>query len=61
VGLFLSGDMQKTRRCPYCGKSVNLQKAIRVAQAETAMEASELLKQLKTLNKNANQASFRIV
>jgi ribosomal protein S27AE len=47
-GLFLAGHTQKTKICPYCGKSVNLQKALCVAQAENSLEASEFLKQLKT-------------
>ncbi|MGD6935157.1 MAG: DUF1922 domain-containing protein [Candidatus Bathyarchaeia archaeon] len=47
-GLVLAGSRQKTKICPYCGKNINLQKAQRVAQAENAMEASEILKQLKT-------------
>jgi hypothetical protein len=48
----LAGSMQKTKTCPYCGKSVNLQRAQRLAKASSAMEASEMLKQLK-----AKQAS----
>jgi len=50
TGLFLAGHMQKTKICPYCGKSVNLQKAGCVAQAANSIEASEILKQLKTKN-----------
>ncbi|MCL1977466.1 MAG: DUF1922 domain-containing protein [Candidatus Bathyarchaeota archaeon] len=46
-GLVLAGESQKTKACPYCSKNINLQKAQRVAQAANAMEASELLKQLK--------------
>jgi len=46
-GLFLAGNTQKTRVCPYCGKSVNLQKTVCVAQAASSLEASEILKQLK--------------
>jgi hypothetical protein len=48
----LAGSMQKTKTCPYCGKSVNLQRAQRLAKASSALEASEMLKQLK-----AKQAS----
>ena len=50
TGLALVGVMQKTKICPYCGKSIDLQKVLRVAQAENAMEASEILKQLKAKN-----------
>jgi predicted RNA-binding Zn-ribbon protein involved in translation (DUF1610 family) len=46
-GLVLAGTRQKTKICPYCGKNINLQKALQVAQAANAMEASEMLKQLK--------------
>ena len=47
TGLVLAGNIQKTKACPYCGKGIILQKAVCVAQAATAMEASELLKKLK--------------
>lgn len=46
-GLILAGTQQKTKNCPYCGKSINLQKAQRLGQAQNAMDASEMLKQLK--------------
>jgi len=42
--------MQKTKICPYCGKVINLQKAVCVAQAASSMEASEILKWLKAKN-----------
>jgi hypothetical protein len=51
--LFLAGYGQKTKLCPYCGKCVDLQKVLHVAKAANAMEASELLKQLKA-NKAQN-------
>ena len=38
---------QKTKICPYCGTNVNLLRAQKVASANTAMEASEMLKNLK--------------
>jgi glutaredoxin len=43
----LTSSQQKTKTCPYCSKQVNLKTAQNIAQANTAMEASELLKQLK--------------
>jgi hypothetical protein len=43
----LTSSQQKTKTCPYCGKNVNLQKAQQIAKANSAMEASEMLKQLK--------------
>jgi acetyl-CoA carboxylase beta subunit len=46
-GLMLTSTIQKTKTCPYCSKQVNLKTAQKIAQANTAMEASELLKQLK--------------
>jgi len=48
----LTTATQKTKTCPYCSKNVNLQKAQRIVKAQNAMEASEMLKQLK-----AKQAS----
>jgi len=43
----LTSSQQKTKTCPYCNKHVNLKTAQKIAQAQTAMEASEILKQLK--------------
>jgi len=51
--------MQKTKLCPYCGKSIILQKALRIAQAANALEASEMLKQLKTQNAKNAHPKFR--
>jgi phage FluMu protein Com len=47
-GLMLCAFGQKTKRCPYCGSNVNLQKAQKVASANTAFEASEILRKLKS-------------
>jgi hypothetical protein len=46
-GLMLCTVGQKTKICPYCGSQVNLQKAQRLASANTAFEASEILRKLK--------------
>jgi uncharacterized Zn finger protein (UPF0148 family) len=46
-GLLLAKDGQKTRTCPYCGAKVDVEKARTVASAETAYEASALLRKLK--------------
>ena len=46
-GFMLAAKEQKTKICPYCGTSVNLLRAQKVASANTAMEASEILKNLK--------------
>jgi hypothetical protein len=43
----LAAKEQKTKICPYCGTIVNLLRAQKVASANTAMEASEILKNLK--------------
>ena len=61
TGLFLSGVQQKTKLCPYCCKSINLQNAIRIAQAVNALEASEMLKQLKAKNAKNVRPKFRRV
>jgi len=50
-GLILSAKGQKTKICPYCGTQVNLLKAQKVAAASTAMEASEILRKLKSEQK----------
>jgi acetyl-CoA carboxylase beta subunit len=44
----LTQQKQKTKICPYCGANVNLQRAQRIAAANTAFEASEILKKLKS-------------
>lgn len=46
-GLLLARDEQKTRTCPHCGFKVDLDKARKVASAETAQEASTILRKLK--------------
>jgi DNA-directed RNA polymerase subunit RPC12/RpoP len=46
-GLFLAADNQKTRTCPYCGTRVDVRKAIKVASAKNAFEASEMLRNIK--------------
>jgi len=47
-GFILAEKGQKTKTCPYCGTKVNLLRAQKVASANTAMEASEILKHLKS-------------
>jgi DNA-directed RNA polymerase subunit RPC12/RpoP len=46
-GLFLAADGQKTKTCPYCGAHVDLIRAKKVAAAENAFEASQILRDLK--------------
>jgi predicted RNA-binding Zn-ribbon protein involved in translation (DUF1610 family) len=46
-GLIMAKNQQKTKTCPYCGKTVTVAAAVKVAQASSAMEASEILKKLK--------------
>ena len=47
-GLMLTTKNQKTKTCPYCNTHVNLQNAQKIAAANNAYEASEILKKLKT-------------
>ncbi len=47
-GLLLAKAGQKTRTCPYCGSKVALDRAKKVASAENAYEASEILRKLKS-------------
>lgn len=44
----LSAKTQKTKICPYCGANINLQRAQRIASADSASEASEILRKLKS-------------
>jgi DNA-directed RNA polymerase subunit RPC12/RpoP len=46
-GLLMAKADQKTRTCPYCGSKVDLDRARKVASAETANEASIILRRLK--------------
>jgi hypothetical protein len=46
-GLMLAANTQKRKNCPYCGAHVTLQRAQRVAAADNAIEASEILRKLK--------------
>jgi DNA-directed RNA polymerase subunit RPC12/RpoP len=50
-GLTLAAKDQKTKVCPYCGTQINLQKARKIAAANSAMEASEMLRKLKAEQK----------
>jgi acetyl-CoA carboxylase beta subunit len=47
-GLMLAAKTAKTKVCPYCGAHVNLERAQRVAAANNAMDASEILRKLKS-------------
>jgi hypothetical protein len=47
-GLLLAAVNQKTRTCPYCGARVDLQRAKRLARAQNAFEASEILRKIKS-------------
>ena len=46
-GMLLAAKEQKTRGCPYCGGKIDLKKAKRLAYAETAFQASQILRKLK--------------
>jgi len=58
-GLTLSAKEQKTKICPYCGTQINLQKAPKMAAADTALEASEILRNLKSIKKQNPRPSER--
>ncbi len=51
AGLTLAAKAQKTKVCPYCGTQINLLKAQKMAYAKTAREASEILRKLKSTQK----------
>jgi DNA-directed RNA polymerase subunit RPC12/RpoP len=46
-GLLLAKIEQRTRTCPYCGSTVILERAKKLASANTTFEASTLLQRLK--------------
>ena len=54
-GLILTAKAQKTKICPYCGTKINLVRAQKVAAANTALEASEILRKLKTEQRHKPQ------
>ncbi|RLI22002.1 hypothetical protein DRO54_02235 [Candidatus Bathyarchaeota archaeon] len=45
--LLIANSNQKTRTCPYCQKRITVFKAIKVAKARTAREASIIVQKLK--------------
>jgi DNA-directed RNA polymerase subunit RPC12/RpoP len=47
-GLTLIAKGQKTKICPYCGTKINLMRAQKLAAANSALEASEILRKLKS-------------
>jgi DNA-directed RNA polymerase subunit RPC12/RpoP len=53
-GLLLATEDQKTRTCPYCGSRIELRRVNKVASAENAFMASEILRELK--NKRRSNA-----
>jgi hypothetical protein len=46
-GFLLAKAEQKTRTCPYCGATISLEKAKKMASASNANEASMILRKLK--------------
>ena len=45
--MLMASVEQKTRTCPYCGTRVNVRRAKRIASAENAFKASEILREIK--------------
>ncbi len=58
-GLTLAAKNQKTKVCPYCGTQINLQKARKIAAADSAIEASEMLRKLKAGQKRNPKSNER--
>jgi len=46
--LLIARSDQKTRLCPYCQKRIMVYKAVKVAKAKTAREASIVIQKLKS-------------
>jgi DNA-directed RNA polymerase subunit M/transcription elongation factor TFIIS len=57
-GLLLAKTEHKTRKCPYCGSRVNVEKAKKVASAENAQNASTILQEMKR-RKGAEEHGFK--
>jgi DNA-directed RNA polymerase subunit RPC12/RpoP len=57
-GYLIAKNEQKTKTCPYCGFKLAVEKAKKMAVAETAHEASLILRRLKT--KSAKKKSERL-
>jgi DNA-directed RNA polymerase subunit M/transcription elongation factor TFIIS len=47
-GLLLAASNQKTRTCPHCNTRIEVRKAKKIASAQTAFEASQMLRKLKS-------------
>ncbi|MBS7632404.1 DUF1922 domain-containing protein [Candidatus Bathyarchaeota archaeon] len=45
--LLLAKNEQETRTCPYCGNRILIEKTQKVASAQSAYEASVLLRKMK--------------
>jgi DNA-directed RNA polymerase subunit RPC12/RpoP len=50
--LLLAKEYQKMRQCPHCEARISTERAKVVASAETAREASELIRTLKQNREN---------
>jgi DNA-directed RNA polymerase subunit RPC12/RpoP len=59
-GFLLAKAGQRTRTCAYCGFKVDLDKARKVASAETAQEASAILRKLKSEAARKRKPSSRL-
>lgn len=57
-GYLIAKSGQKTKTCTYCGVKLAVEKAKKIAVAETAQEASLVLRRLKT--KSARKKSERL-
>jgi DNA-directed RNA polymerase subunit RPC12/RpoP len=47
-GLIIAKAEQRTKTCPYCGFKISVYEAKKVASAQNAYEASEILRRLKS-------------
>ncbi|MFB3888258.1 MAG: DUF1922 domain-containing protein [Candidatus Bathyarchaeia archaeon] len=59
AGLLLAPAEQKTRTCPYCGTRIELPRAKRVATAQSAQEASEILRAIKSTRQTNPRRTHR--
>jgi rRNA maturation endonuclease Nob1 len=53
--LMLTTKGQKTKICPYCGARLDLSRAQKVASAENPIEASRVLRKMKSEKGRQNQ------
>lgn len=50
-GQFILSKPSKTRTCPHCGRRFPLSPAVILARASSSLDAAELIRRMKMMNK----------